>query len=92
MIALANLLCEDRGDEAGAEQVLRLAAERGEPLAHNNLGVLLRDQRRLLEAEAAFVFGVRAGDRLAARNLRALRRTERRRLGRAHRRAARDRV
>lgn len=88
-ITLALLLEEDRGDVAGAEQVLRAAADADELSAWNNLALLLRDQGRLLEAEDALRRGVRGGDALAAENLRELRRDHRRQLGRAHRRARR---
>lgn len=69
-IRLALLLEEDRGDLDGAERVLRSLAEGGEPRAWNNLGLLLERRGRVVEARRVLSRGVRAGDVLAAKNLR----------------------
>lgn len=69
-IRLALLLEEDRGDLDGAERVLRGLAESGEARAWNNLGLLLERRGRVVEARRMLSRGVRAGDVLAAKNLR----------------------
>lgn len=69
-IRLALVLEEDLGDLDGAEQVLRSLAEGGEPRAWNNLGLLLERRGRVVEARRMLSRGVRAGDVLAAKNLR----------------------
>ncbi|GAA3620649.1 hypothetical protein GCM10022223_41900 [Kineosporia mesophila] len=88
-IKLALLLEEDRHDLAGAEDVLRQAAAAGELFAWNNLGTLLRDQRRFFEAQTAFQHGADGADALAVRNLRHLHSTYRRQINRSHRRRKR---
>ncbi|TNM69480.1 tetratricopeptide repeat protein [Streptomyces sp. NP160] len=69
-IRLALVLEEDLGDLDGAEGVLRTLAEGGEPRAWNNLGLLLERRGRIVEARRMLSRGVRAGDVLAAKNLR----------------------
>lgn len=69
-IRLALLLQDDRRDLDGAESVLRALAEGGEPRAWNNLGLLLERRGRIVEARRMLSRGVRAGDPVAAKNLR----------------------
>ncbi|PWJ52734.1 Tetratricopeptide repeat-containing protein [Quadrisphaera granulorum] len=69
-IRLSLALEEDLGDLDGAEAVLRALAEGGEPRAWNNLGLLLERRGRIVEARRVLSRGVRAGDVLAAKNLR----------------------
>ncbi|MGQ7297251.1 tetratricopeptide repeat protein [Quadrisphaera sp. KR29] len=69
-IRLALVLEEDLGDLDGAERALRALAEGGEARAWNNLGLLLERRGRVVEARRMLSRGVRAGDVLAAKNLR----------------------
>jgi hypothetical protein len=66
---LANHLSDSEPGSAEAEGLYRSAIRHGDSEAYNNLGVLLWDQGRVDEAEAAFRAGTELGDELAAGNL-----------------------
>lgn len=89
MIAVALLLEEDRDDLVGAEAVLRVAVQKGEVHAYNNLALLLERRGALIDADRLFAQGARAGDPVARRNLVRLRSHYKRQLNRAWRKRLR---
>lgn len=71
-LPLGNLLSDDFGDPAAAEDAYRAGIAAGDSYCHHNLGLLLLEQGDLEAADEQFRRGAAAGDRLADHALREL--------------------
>lgn len=71
-LPLGNLLSDDFGDPAGAEDAYRAGIAAGDTYCHHNLGLLLLEHGDVEAAAEQFRLGVEAGDRLAEHALREL--------------------
>lgn len=71
-LPLGNLLSDDFGDLAAAEDAYRAGIAAGDSYCHHNLGLLQLEQGDVEAAEEQFRRGAEAGDRLAEHTLREL--------------------